>query len=146
MEDKALEEYRLLLTEDKLVKKFRVLRIIATIYDVIAILLLVGAVLSFLGGVGFGVLNGNIVTGLVMGVSGFISGIIAATAAKTVAEVIRLFLTIEENTRKTSILSKYIVNIANKMIAIEQSSKSMQDQVSTLAMKMDDVMGAMKKE
>lgn len=146
MEDNALEEYRLLLTEDKLVKKFRVLRIIATIYDVIAILLLVVAVLSFLGSVVGGVLNNSIVMGLVTGIGGFISSIIGAIVTKALAEVIRLFLTIEENTRKTSILSKYIVNIANKMIALEQSSKTMQDQVSTLAMKMDDMMGAMKKE
>lgn len=97
----------------ELEKKFRVLTIIALAYDVLAVLLIVLILLLCLAAIiaaivleSFGALLA-IITILV----NIVVGMIVVIATKAVAETIRVFLSIEENTRKISILTEQMHHI-----------------------------------
>jgi len=102
-------------------KRFRALRIIGTLYKVLAwIALLLGALMGLLlivgGGLsglltsdarGLGGIEGALAGGI-GGVGFLIAGIVYFIALYALGEFIYLFLTIEENTRETSILLRQI--------------------------------------
>lgn len=94
-------------------KKYGALRIISTLYKLIAILIflggLAGAVLFLLGGsvsVGGGsVANGNIIGAIGSAIGGFIS----AVSIYAFANLIDLLVATEENTRATAMLIKELI-------------------------------------
>lgn len=103
-------------------KRFRALRIIGTFYKVLAwISLLLGALfglLSIVAGLGSllpsevgeleGIGIGGALAGGVFGVGILIAGVIYFIVLYAAGEFVYLFLTIEENTRETSMLLRQI--------------------------------------
>lgn len=98
-------------------RKFLALRIIATIYNILAAVFLVSAIMGI-----FVVLFTSRDWKVALGV--IFVGTMAVIAAKSIADIIMVFLSIEENTRKTTMLAEEIHTMASEMGAIAENTRA----------------------
>lgn len=92
--------------------KYKVLRLVATLYKILAWIFLVAGILGLPGAVIYGVVMGGqtqtmawwVMTGLGVGVGSMLAGVILYVLFMGMGQFIYVFLDIEDNTRKTYLL------------------------------------------
>jgi hypothetical protein len=104
----------------KLDKKFAVLRIIARIYFIVTILWVIAGILWFFGVIVASLffsdaLNLPLLPGIVVAIVGFFFWLFNAAITMSISEVIRLFLSLEENTYATRVASEEILALLEKV-------------------------------
>lgn len=104
----------------KLDKKFSVLRIIARIYFIVTILWVIAGILWFFGVIVVSLffsdaINLPLLPGVVVAIVGFFFWLFNAAITMSISEVIRLFLSLEENTYATRVASEKILALLEKV-------------------------------